>query len=185
MCYNTKAVRDKASKYGLVAQLGERTVRIREVRGFDPLRVHQNKKQANGLFFCFAQRGSNPHRTRRGRVHRPVRTSGRFLYFFFPSPRKGKRNADGHPSSPPKQKVTIRWLFCFAQRGSNPHRTRRGRVHRPVRTSGRFLYFFFPSPAREKEMQATPLRVLRSGPARAQEICTAYFIIHHLFADWM
>lgn len=26
--------------YGLVAQLGERTVRIREVRGFDPLRVH-------------------------------------------------------------------------------------------------------------------------------------------------
>ena len=29
--------------YGLVAQLGERTVRIREVRGFDPLRVHQNE----------------------------------------------------------------------------------------------------------------------------------------------
>ena len=28
-------------QYGLVAQLGERTVRIREVRGFDPLRVHQ------------------------------------------------------------------------------------------------------------------------------------------------
>ena len=26
--------------YGLVAQLGERTVRIREVRGFDPLQVH-------------------------------------------------------------------------------------------------------------------------------------------------
>lgn len=27
--------------FGPVAQLGERTVRIREVRGFDPLRVHQ------------------------------------------------------------------------------------------------------------------------------------------------
>ena len=26
---------------GPVAQLGERTVRIREVRGFDPLQVHQ------------------------------------------------------------------------------------------------------------------------------------------------
>ena len=36
MWYNTKAQR----KYGLVAQLGERTVRIREVRGFDPLQVH-------------------------------------------------------------------------------------------------------------------------------------------------
>ena len=31
----------KNYKYGPVAQLGERTVRIREVRGFDPLRVHQ------------------------------------------------------------------------------------------------------------------------------------------------
>ena len=29
-------------EYGLVAQLGERTVRIREVRGFDPLRVHHS-----------------------------------------------------------------------------------------------------------------------------------------------
>ena len=117
MCYNTKAVRDKASKYGLVAQLGERTVRIREVRGFDPLRVHQNKKQANGLFFCFAQRGSNPHRTRRGRVHRPVRTSGRFLYFFFPSPAREKRNADNHPSSPPKQKAGQRPVFLFCSKG--------------------------------------------------------------------
>ena len=30
-------------QYGLVAQLGERTVRIREVRGFDPLRVHHKR----------------------------------------------------------------------------------------------------------------------------------------------
>ena len=36
LCYNNKASRE----YGLVAQLGERTVRIREVRGFDPLQVH-------------------------------------------------------------------------------------------------------------------------------------------------
>ena len=39
MCYNNKASREN----GLVAQLGERTVRIREVRGFDPLQVHQNR----------------------------------------------------------------------------------------------------------------------------------------------
>ena len=33
---------------GPVAQLGERTVRIREVRGFDPLRVHQpDPRQTN------------------------------------------------------------------------------------------------------------------------------------------
>ena len=38
MCYNNKASREN----GLVAQLGERTVRIREVRGFDPLQVHQD-----------------------------------------------------------------------------------------------------------------------------------------------
>ena len=39
--------------YGLVAQLGERTVRIREVRGFDPLRVHQNKSHHSVAFlFC-------------------------------------------------------------------------------------------------------------------------------------
>ena len=31
-------------KFGLVAQLGERTVRIREVRGFDPLQVHHLKE---------------------------------------------------------------------------------------------------------------------------------------------
>ena len=30
--------------FGPVAQLGERAVRIREVRGFDPLRVHQEKE---------------------------------------------------------------------------------------------------------------------------------------------
>ena len=36
LCYNSRASRE----YGLVAQLGERTVRIREVRGFDPLQVH-------------------------------------------------------------------------------------------------------------------------------------------------
>ena len=30
-----------AAAYGSVAQLGERTVRIREVRGFDPLQIHQ------------------------------------------------------------------------------------------------------------------------------------------------
>ena len=165
--------------------MGERTVRIREVRGFDPLRVHQNKKQANGLFFCFARRGSNPHRTRRGRVHRPVRTSGRFLYFFFPSPAREKEMQTVILRVHQNKKAGQRPVFCFARRGSNPHRTRRGSVHRPVPTSGRFLYFFFPSPAREKEIEATPLRVLRSGPARAQEICTAYFIIHHLFADWM
>ena len=34
--------------YGLVAQLGERTVRIREVRGFDPLRVHQKGRHPQG-----------------------------------------------------------------------------------------------------------------------------------------
>ena len=37
--------------YGLVAQLGERTVRIREVRGFDPLQVHQNERHPPGCFF--------------------------------------------------------------------------------------------------------------------------------------
>ncbi len=117
MCYNTKAVGNPASEYGLVAQLGERTVRIREVRGFDPLRVHQNKKQANGLFFCFARRGSNRHRTRRGRVHRPVRTSGRFLYFFFLSPAREKEMHATplrvhHLNSHPKG-----WLFfCFGIR---------------------------------------------------------------------
>ena len=42
---------EAAIAYGLVAQLGERTVRIREVRGFDPLRVHQNKKSPSGGFF--------------------------------------------------------------------------------------------------------------------------------------
>ena len=36
LCYNNSA----SGEYGLVAQLGERTVRIREVRGFDPLQVH-------------------------------------------------------------------------------------------------------------------------------------------------
>ena len=35
--------------YGLVAQLGERTVRIREVRGFDPLQVHQTKAPLHGV----------------------------------------------------------------------------------------------------------------------------------------
>ena len=39
MWYNVQAI----EKYGLVAQLGERTVRIREVRGFDPLQVHFGK----------------------------------------------------------------------------------------------------------------------------------------------
>ena len=39
MWYNVQAI----ERYGLVAQLGERTVRIREVRGFDPLQVHQNR----------------------------------------------------------------------------------------------------------------------------------------------
>ena len=34
----------KKFKFGLVAQLGERTVRIREVRGFDPLQVHHLKE---------------------------------------------------------------------------------------------------------------------------------------------
>ena len=34
---------EAATAYGLVAQLGERTVRIREVRGFDPLQVHFGK----------------------------------------------------------------------------------------------------------------------------------------------
>ena len=32
----------KRCRFGPVAQLGERTVRIREVRGFDPLQVHHN-----------------------------------------------------------------------------------------------------------------------------------------------
>lgn len=34
-------IRQREIEFGPVAQLGERTVRIREVRGFDPLRVHQ------------------------------------------------------------------------------------------------------------------------------------------------
>ena len=40
---------------GPVAQLGERTVRIREVRGFDPLRVHQigNHRSENCGDFSF------------------------------------------------------------------------------------------------------------------------------------
>ena len=33
--------------------MGERTVRIREVRGFDPLQVHQNKKAPDRVLFCF------------------------------------------------------------------------------------------------------------------------------------
>ena len=41
--------------FGPVAQLGERTVRIREVRGFDPLRVHQigNHRSENCGDFSF------------------------------------------------------------------------------------------------------------------------------------
>ena len=46
---------ETAIEYGLVAQLGERTVRIREVRGFDPLRVHQNKKSPFGGFFVLLE----------------------------------------------------------------------------------------------------------------------------------
>ena len=46
-------MREGRKKYGLVAQLGERTVRIREVRGFDPLQVHQNKKAPDRVLFCF------------------------------------------------------------------------------------------------------------------------------------
>ena len=43
MCYNSSAL-SKGTEDGLVAQLGERTVRIREVRGFDPLQIHQNRQ---------------------------------------------------------------------------------------------------------------------------------------------
>ena len=45
MWYNVQAI----EKYGLVAQLGERTVRIREVRGFDPLRVHHLGAVSKGI----------------------------------------------------------------------------------------------------------------------------------------
>ena len=37
----------RRATYGPVAQLGERTVRIREVRGFDPLRVHQKERSVS------------------------------------------------------------------------------------------------------------------------------------------
>ena len=41
-----------AAAYGSVAQLGERTVRIREVRGFDPLQIHQkNRLVSTSRFF--------------------------------------------------------------------------------------------------------------------------------------
>ena len=44
--------------YGLVAQLGERTVHIREVRGFDPLQVHHRKSfemlSFQGFFFSMS-----------------------------------------------------------------------------------------------------------------------------------
>ena len=45
---------------GPVAQLGERTVRIREVRGFDPLQVHQreNHRSENWGDFSFDHRNS-------------------------------------------------------------------------------------------------------------------------------
>ena len=39
----------RQQKFGPVAQLGERTVRIREVRGFDPLRVHHQPAASNCL----------------------------------------------------------------------------------------------------------------------------------------
>lgn len=63
MCYNNKASREN----GLVAQLGERTVRIREVRGFDPLQVHQSKiirttssQSEMGSDFALSSMISNP-----------------------------------------------------------------------------------------------------------------------------
>ena len=41
-------------RYGSVAQLGERTVRIREVRGFDPLQIHQKTTSfGRNLSFLF------------------------------------------------------------------------------------------------------------------------------------
>ena len=40
-----------ALSFGPVAQLGERTVRIREVRGFDPLRVHHTSIARTLLLF--------------------------------------------------------------------------------------------------------------------------------------
>ena len=46
--------------FGPVAQLGERTVRIREVRGFDPLQVHQieNHLSENWGDFLFDHRNT-------------------------------------------------------------------------------------------------------------------------------
>ena len=55
-------IRQREIEFGPVAQLGERTVRIREVRGFDPLRVHQCKiirtldQSVRGSDFLFLSR---------------------------------------------------------------------------------------------------------------------------------
>ena len=43
------------------------------------------------------------------------------------------------------------------------NRTRRGRVHEPVRTSGEYFYYAFPVPARGSKMQANPSFCVKKG----------------------
>ncbi len=52
-------IRQREIEFGPVAQLGERTVRIREVRGFDPLRVHHQNIRRHSLADVFVLRSLN------------------------------------------------------------------------------------------------------------------------------